>query len=170
MINKAKLEIGVSQTPGNDGNYIATAWYVNDKLQLSFSESENLPPVINLELDFPATIKIVLSGKSIENKVFSLDVDKVTLYIGNIKFKLTEKQAEDLFNEQMYYSTEQDIEKGIELKFTSADPLQLLLDCSRDDMIQTFLTEEDSPPLLFPLPVDLVFDGLLSSISSKVFV
>lgn len=162
MINKAKLEIGVSQTPGDDGNYIATAWYVNDKLQLSFSESENLPPVINLELDFPATIKIVLSGESIENKVFSLDVDKVTLYIGNIKFKLTEKQAEDLFNEQMYYSTEQDIEKGIELKFTSADPLQLLLDCCRDDMIQTFLTEEEILHSGVSMPIENEFRRMYS--------
>jgi len=144
MKTRARLEIGVSQSPGDDGLCYATSWYVNNNLQLSFTDSDRLPPVVSIDLDFPATVKIVLDGQSIENKVFSLDVNQVTLYIGNVKFKLTEKQAEQLFNEQMHYSTEEDIKQGVEIKFSANDPLQWILDCFKGDMIATFLTQEES--------------------------
>lgn len=162
MNNKARLEIGVSQSPGVDGCHIATAWYVNDKLQLSYTEHEDLPPVVNLDLEFPAIIKVVLSGPSTELKVFSLSTDKVTLYIGNVKFALSEKQAENLFNEQMHYSTEQDIEKGIELKFTNSDPLQWIMDCFKDDMISTFLTQEESLHSGVSMPIENEFRRMYS--------
>jgi len=162
MNNKARLEIGVSQSPGVDGCHIATSWYVNDKLQLSYTEHEDLPPVVNLDLEFPAIIKIVLSGQSTQYKVFSLDTSNVTLYIGDVKFKLTESQAENLFNEQMHYSTEQDIKKGIELKFTNSDPLQWILDCSRDDMIMTFLTQEESLHSGVSMPIENEFQRMYS--------
>jgi hypothetical protein len=76
-------------------------------------------------------------------KTFSIDIDNITLYEGNTKFKLTEKQAQDLFNQQMYYSTEQDIEKGIELKFTNTNLNGWILDCFKEDMILSHLTEQE---------------------------
>jgi hypothetical protein len=143
MKNNTRLEIGVAQSVGVDGNYLATSWYVNNKLQLSFTERESLPSVISLDLYFPATVKVVFNGMSRALKTFSIDIDNITLYEGNTKFKLTEKQAQDLFNQQMYYSTEQDIEKGIELKFTNTNLNGWILDCFKEDMILSHLTEQE---------------------------
>tara|TARA_R110000772_G_scaffold268446_2_gene395538 strand:+ start:1505 stop:2041 length:537 start_codon:yes stop_codon:yes gene_type:complete len=146
MKNNTRLEIGVSQSLGVDGNYIATTWYVNNKLQLSFTERESLPSVISLDLYFPATVTVVFDGMSVEKKTFSIDTDSITLYEGNTKFKLTEKQAQallDLNGQKMHYSTEEDIRQGINLKFTNTDPNGWILDCFKEDMIYRSVTEQE---------------------------
>tara|TARA_R110000822_G_scaffold231944_2_gene363790 strand:- start:22 stop:552 length:531 start_codon:yes stop_codon:yes gene_type:complete len=145
MKNNTRLEIGVSQSLGVDGNYIATSWYVNNKLQLSFTERESLPSVISLDLYFPATVKVVFDGMSVEKKTFSIDTDSITLYEGKTKFKLTERQAQallDLNGQKMHYSTEEDIRQGINLKFTNTDPNGWILDCFKKDMILDYLFTE----------------------------
>lgn len=128
MKKKVIFEVQVEQAPDRNNLYFATKWYVDDVLKISSSQTEPLPSTVSLELELPCKVRIFLEGQSNTDKRFSIIPENVCFYVGKLKYPLTPLEAEEIFNNQIHYTTEEDVNNSINLNFKFDDPLKWRLD------------------------------------------
>ena len=127
-MNKANLEIVVEQAVGSDELNFNTQWYVDDKLVSSHKPGQSEVYSVNLEVEFPAKVKLVITGQPTHSKRVSIQQIKLCGMV------LSQYHMEVLLNDKFHYN----YPEIVEIKFDADDPLKWFIINNPEKEIEEF--------------------------------